>query len=512
MCGIAAIVADDAELRSVALGEMLTQLRHRGRTGTLYERCDLVELGCALGTDRLPIVSPGTNRQPRRSPSGRYTVVFNGEVFNHRELLARLTEERAAPEGDSPGDTAVLAIALDHWGVDATVDRLTWEGAFVCVDHEKKTLHAARDHLGIKPLYYAHAPGATRFASEIKALTGTEEDSRIEPVPPGSLLSMNLADRSRPIVRPWWSPSPRPYTGADDEVPGRVGELLRESVRLRVPEQPYAVALSGGLDSSLVLRLAVEVNPEVTAYVLHRPGSPDLPFARRLCTDLGVPLVEVEAPGPDRLRPLMPDIVRTVETWEWQVVNHAAPMTALFERISDDGFRVVLTGEGADELFHGYTDPEGDWNETVLTEERRRRLDSLHRTNCRRLDRMGMRYGLECRVPFLDRELTEFALSLPARLSLGRQGNKLPIRRVAATLLPPDMATRRKLSFARGAGYKYAPGDVASVFGPTQLFEKPAQPTPEWSGLARYPVEEIFLSSFLDQGFGRAAYLRTAST
>lgn len=514
MCGIAAVVCGSREGRLSALTAILAALAHRGRPGTLREISDAASLRCALGANRLPIVAPLTNTQPYVSRAGRSYLVFNGEVFNYRELWAELDTRGAAPNGDA-GDTAVLGAALDSWGLRETLRRLVWEGAFIRVDTDTGALVAARDHLGIKPLYLTVHSGLLAFSSEIKGLLALGDGAEITPVAPGSWVSVDLGRGplgGEPAQWRWWDVGD---LSGEHHDPGvvqeRTDELVRRAVELRVPDKPYAVALSGGLDSSLVLRLAMARNDRVTAYVLHRPGSPDLPYARRLCAQLDVSLTEVQAPEPSALRDQLTEIVGTVETWEWQVVNHAAPMGPLFSAVRQDGHDVVLTGEGADELFHGYTDPWSAVDGRTLHGERLRRLTSLHRTNCRRLDRMGMRYGVECRVPFLDRALTEHALTLPASVTVAGGRNKAPLRTMGERVLPAWLARRKKLSFARGAGYSYAAGEVPSVFGPTRHFPSPDAPPRDWAGLARYPMEEIFLDTFLAQGFGRAMYLRCRS-
>ncbi len=506
MCGITGVMGDSDVSHGSSLLAMLHVLEHRGRPGTLYEIAGFGALACALGTNRLPIVSPSENRQPARSPSGRYAVVMNGEIFNYRSLASQL------PIPSTAGDVAVLAAALEEWGVSRTLASLAWEGAFVAVDQSERRLLAARDHLGIKPLYFCRHGGKTWFASEIKALRGHGGDAIVSPIEPGCVAEFRL---DSPTIRHerWWA---APMRGDGErpavDVADRVHELLRAAVRDRVPEEPYAVLLSGGVDSSLILRMAIEQNARATAYVLCTPESPDLPYARALCAELGTPLVEVPAASSEELACELPGVVERVESWEWQVVNHAAPMDKLFATVRADGHKVVLTGEGADELFFGYEDPARASDNERHEAEQLVRVADLHRTNCRRLDRMGMSHSLECRVPFLERALTELALSLPSKASLSAGVNKRPLRDVAERILPPRFARRKKLSFARGAGYRYGGSDsAASVFGPTSGGDD-AVPLPQaWEELPRYPSERLFLGRFLQSGYGRADYLRRRS-
>jgi len=169
--------------------------------------------------------------------------------------------------------------------------------------------------------------------------------------------------------------------------------------------------------------------------VLHRPGSSDLPYARRLCAELGARLTEVPGLDAGALRGQLPSVISMVETWEWQVVNHAAPMLPLTTKVHEHGYRVVLSGEGADEIFLGYNrDGTGD----SLKHEQMHRVAALHKTNCRRLDRMGMRDQLEFRVPFLDRAVTEWALALPEEYLVRDGVAKWILREAVRDILPAD--------------------------------------------------------------------------
>ncbi|MFD5446008.1 asparagine synthetase B family protein [Streptomyces tendae] len=500
------------------LASALQAIAHRGEPKGFARVKHWPSAAVALGSNRLPIVGTSSGGQPMSSPVGRYHIVFNGEVFNFRDVLARLGDDGGPLPKAPDSDTAVLAAAIERWGPADAVRELAWEGAFLCVDDLTGELWAGRDHLGIKPLYWARTDHGYLWASEIKALV-SHAVSPIEPLPPGTLARMPLRDTRPPEVSTWWRAADHCAVDVDAPVTAdrakklsdRLLQLMTEAVQERVPEEPYAVTLSGGVDSSLILRLAHSAQSQVTAYLLHTDGSPDAPYARSLCERLGIPLVTVQATPPEVLCDSLPDVVHAVESWEWQVVNHAAPMLALHRAIKANGHRVVLTGEGADELFLGYTDPTGPaQNPAELADERLRRVLDLHRTNCRRLDRMSMRETLECRVPFLDRRVAEFALGLPPSLAVRDGINKWVLRQAASRVLPREVAFRKKISFARGVGYDYGAGARASVFGP--LPEDVHETIPaEWRAAARYPAERVFLRHFLANGYGNATYLRRGS-
>lgn len=510
MCGIAAIVGEASPKTRLDLQSMLKNLEHRGRPGSLYEVEQFDDCNCIFGTNRLPIVDVTEGAQPKHSITDKFTVIMNGEIFNYVEIRRSLIEQGFLSTDDkSLGDTAILANALEAWGVDRTLSTLNWEGAFIALDASNRQVVAARDHLGIKPLYVCHDQGRLFLASEIKALLDVTT-SEIRPIMPGTVERFSVDETVKRIVHRWWSPTPRKDARARiEDFDERLISALRKSVAARVPDGPYAVLLSGGLDSSLILRFAIETNPDTTAYVLCTPNSPDLPFARGLCEELGVRLIEVQGIERSQLNRNISDLINCVESWEWHVLNHSAPMDVLFETIRAADHKVVLTGEGADELFCGYNQWDVDAN--ALECERLKRIEDLHRTNCRRLDRMGMRHGLECRVPFLDKELVELALEISPSMCVSRETNKIPLRRIAAGLINPNIITRKKLSLAKGAGYAHNFEENSDNFtqNPSSYNDEIAFERNKL--LPRFDVERFYLRKFIESGLYRAPYLLSRS-
>ncbi|AJR05491.1 asparagine synthase [Photobacterium gaetbulicola] len=506
MCGISAVFDYSAqdESRNTMLHELLSKIEHRGRADTLYEWKSFKELGFSLGTHRLPIVEQSENRQPACGPKGSITLVMNAQIFNYLELKNELCNEGVGIECLPGGDAYILATAIEYWGIDSALKRLNWEGCFVAFDETTNSIYAARDHLGIKPLYYSNIEGKLTFSSEIKSLSHIDQLKQIDVVKPGTYLSWDLSHLGAPKEGVWWQ-LPTSTKGAYSI--DSIEKILKEAVRIRVPDEPYAVLLSGGIDSSLVLKMALEVSENVTAYTLHDEESPDLPFARRLCSQLGVKLVEVKADDSSKLCGNLLDTITKVESWEWQVLNHAAPMDALFSAIRNDNYKVVLTGEGADELFCGYSSNLSSLDVDELQNERITRVKDLHKTNCRRVDRMAMSHSLECRVPFLDINVTNAALTLPVDSCIDLSTNKIPLREIASRILPEGFAKRPKLSFAKGVGYQYgATKKAKSVFGDISNLEITELPS-NWAKLARYPIEECCISMFIELGYDKANYL-----
>ncbi len=510
MCGIAGIIDPDSQARTTILDQVLSLISHRGEPECQKEIANFKELPLAMGTNRLAITSQRSQPQPIHSPSGKFSLVFNGEVFNYGiiadELCVRCTDD------SPPSDTSVLAYALDRWGVLETTERLDWEGAYICADHEDNSVFLCRDHLGIKPLYYSESGERVVFGSEIKSLAGCTNES-IAQVPPGSIVKFDTnsdGSFSASQTKAWWSIDTfreqwRKKPESEICVADHCFELLRNAVHSRVPKGKCALLLSGGVDSTLVATLAREVSSNLTAYVLHRPGSPDLPFARELCRKFDLSLVEVPAFTKEEISTRVTETVRILEAWEWHVVNHAVPMLPLVERIRSDGHKIVLSGEGADELFCGYENSVDETEVADILAMRITRLAGLHRTNCQRLDRMFMAATIESRVPFLDRKLVEFATGLGPEWLFRDGANKWIIRRFVERLVGPHFAWRKKLSLAKGVGYRY---DRSGVFSePTS-----AKIIPEiWSRANRFPIENQFIFEFLAAGYGGAEFLASRS-
>ncbi|WP_426624818.1 asparagine synthetase B family protein [Leifsonia sp. McL0607] len=451
--------------------------------------------GVALGTNRLPIVGERVGAQPKVSRNGRFVLAQNGEVYNYK-ALAQAVAGTNSGEPAQLSDTQVLADAIESFGVVEALRRADWEGAFVAIDTTRRELIIARDHIGVKPLYVA-APSEDRIAvaSELKALVDARQ-GEVEEIAPGSVVTWSLGDLREKKVGRWPVPIVQRDGSPSASYVDEIDVKFRDAVASRVPDEPYAVLFSGGLDSSLVLEYARSINPAVTAYILFREGSPDLDVARRYCAESGVRLVEVEAPSPEAATALIPYVIRVVESWEWHVINHSVPMVPVFEQMARDGMRIVLTGEGADELFCGYREPAG----TDPQQRRQDRVDNLHRTNCQRLDRISMSETIECRVPFLSQSVARAALEVPASAQRDDTTTKRFLRAVARRRLPSYIVDRPKLSLARGVGYEYG---TAGIFARDAGSGDRDYTSEAARFQVRYPIEESMVGEFLKLGYGR---------
>jgi asparagine synthase (glutamine-hydrolysing) len=449
MCGIALVAGgcpNEATLRV-----MLEGLRPRGEVGAVRAGTGLI-----AGVQRLRIVDPERAAQPWTSADGRWLLCYNGEIFNYRALRGEL--EQLGCQFGTDSDTEVLAEAFSQWG-ETAVRRLRGEYAFAIGDLADGSVYLARDPVGVKPLYWSMADGCLHVASEVKALVGvgaliTEVPAGChgwatpgsEPrlVPHNGLLATGLREPGRPGTRS--------LIKDPGEAMALVRAALLDSVRVRVDTGlTVGVILSGGLDSSLLLMHVRALHPDCVAFTVGAPGSPDLAYARRLTAELGVPHEVIElSPRAIRLAEIR-EAIRVCELTEYGDIINAVVSVPLFRRIGELGVKVVLTGDGSDELFGGY--PMYD----QISEVQRRRLflhkiANLGRTELQRVDRVSMGHGVEARVPYLDPALIELALRLPMNLKVRDGVEKWILRQAFADVLPGYIATRPKNPMSHSSG------------------------------------------------------------
>jgi len=441
VCGIALILGPAAADAEDLFAGMLAALAPRGEVRETRRGAGLL-----AGTQRLRIVDRAAAVQPWTSADGRWVLCFNGELFNYRELAAQLAALGAPPGGG--GDTAVLAAAFDQWGEQA-VGRFRGEFAFAIADTVSQRLYLARDPLGVKPLYWASSGGALHVASEIKALVPLGQP--VHEVPPGHHGWASAAAGPDLTAYTSLAAGPEPVTD-----PAQAGKLVRaafeDSVRVRVDtDLTVGVILSGGLDSSLTLLHVAQMHPDCVAFTIGAPGSDDLRYARRLCAELGVPHEVVEL-APRRIgRAQIREAIEMSELTEYGDIINAVVSVPLFRRVSDAGVKVVLTGDGSDELFGGYA----MYHRAGPDQARRlflHKIRNLARTELQRVDRTSMGHGVEARVPFLDPALVELALALPMDLKVRDGQEKWILREAFADLLPGYIRDRPKNPMSHSSG------------------------------------------------------------
>jgi asparagine synthase (glutamine-hydrolysing) len=441
MCGI---VAEHGGSDPAALERMLERLTHRGPddSGTLA-------VGDAwLGHRRLSIVDLESGAQPLVSGRGGLCLVGNGEIYNHEEIRSMFPAERFRTSSDNEVALHLLALAGPR-----SLAALNGMFAFVAAAEDGRFV-AARDPVGIKPLYWSrppHAHGVVRFASEMHVF---DEDWQpfVEPFPPGHAWTPEdgLVRFASAVPEPGEAPEPGMQVAGTREV-------LVEAVRRQLMgDVPVGVFLSGGLDSSLIAAIAAQIQRErgeqLQTFAVGTPGSPDLVAARRVAEHVGSLHRETTYTAQDALDAL-PDVVRSIESFDPGLVRSAVPNYFL-ARETAKHVKVVLTGEGADELFAGY-DYLCDFRDpAALHRELVRTVESLHNLNLQRCDRVTMAHGLEARVPFLDRAVIAWALRLPPEAKLSGPGvpEKKLLREAFDGWLPEDLLWRKKAEFGDGSG------------------------------------------------------------
>lgn len=438
MCGIA-VVHDPAGPDPALGARMLARIRHRGPDGDGNRLVGTTWLGHV----RLSIVDLDEGAQPLSSGDGHWAVV-NGEIYNHREL--RDTHLRD-PATDSDSEAALSAVLSDD---EEALAQLRGMYAFA-VAGEDGDLVVARDPLGVKPLYWAQVGDATVLASELHAFD-PDHRAAVREFPPGHRWSP-----SRGLRRFRSLPDGDGAVLTDrDEAMRLLCDRLVGAVRHRMmADVPIGVFLSGGLDSSLVAAIMarhhVHTHGPVHSFAAGTEGSSDLVAARRVAEHLGLEHHE-RVYDADEVVAVLPDVVRSIESYEPSLVRSAVPNFLLAETAART-VKVVLTGEGADELFAGY-DHYRELAQVDLRAELLRGVAGLHNLNLQRCDRVTMAHGLEARVPFLDRDLVDLAARLPVDWLLpGEHGQEKTILREAFTgWLPHDLLWRPKEQFGDGSG------------------------------------------------------------
>ena len=453
MCGIAVAIGWGDQAPAV-VERLAAGLMHRG---DITDPVISPLPGSAMCTRRLRIVDARHGVQPQTSFDGALVVAFNGEIYNHAELREELS--RLGARFSTASDTEVLANALRIWGAEA-LPRLIGMYAFVALELGSGEFLAARDPFGVKPLYLMRSEDrGYLFCSEIKPLLDAVDEGEVLLLPPGHLLTHRaLVDFGSP-ERICARESPRRSAS-----PETLDSLLAAAVERRIPpDLPFATFFSGGIDSTLIAHYARRFSPQAPGYFLGDARSPDFAFAASYAdaTAYDLRLVPIDH---ERLltSELITAVVGATESFEPEIVRTALCSYLLAECMHQDGFRVALCGEGADELFAGYLPLElafGD-DAALGQDVRLQCLSSMHRTNLQRIDRCTMRFALETREPFLDPSVVEHALALdPAALLDRRDGRpvgKAPLRQIYdlyPDALPRGIRDRTKLPFNEGSGF-----------------------------------------------------------
>jgi asparagine synthase (glutamine-hydrolysing) len=455
MCGIA--VAIDWPDADATVARLIQGLLHRG---DISDPVAMPRKDTAMGTRRLRIVDADNAVQPQRSCNGRLAVSFNGEIYNHAELRRELIA--LGLKFKTQSDTEVLANALQAWGVSA-LQRFVGMYAFVAVDAVDGTFLAARDPFGVKPLYVIQSKTGFLFCSEMRPLLDTVAGGDVMLLPPGYLLSRGICTRFKP---PYAPPAEKP---ASHDVQ-LLDRLMRDAVGRRMPPGlPVATLFSGGIDSTLVAHYTRQLRPDAPGYFVGGTDAPDYRYAADYAEHNGFDLRLVPfAPESEDVFARIDEAVAVSESFEPNLIRGAVCSLAAAEQMHDDGFRVALCGEGADELFCGYPPLELAFHQG-LAEARPIRdecLQLMHRVSLQRVDRCSMRHQVETREPFLDPTIVQYALNLDTA-GLVREVDGLPRGKAALRdlydlypqALPASIRDRSKVPFGEGAGLDVSPQD-----------------------------------------------------
>lgn len=454
--GILDIKSDASALRKSAL-EMSKKLRHRGPDWSgIYSSERAI-----LAHERLAIVGLNSGAQPLYSPDGKVVLAVNGEIYNHKEIRARYNGRY---EFQTDSDCEVILALYQDMGADL-LEELNGIFAFALYDEEKDQYLIGRDHIGIIPLYQGYDEHGNYYvASEMKALVPVCKT--ISEFPPGSYYGSNDAEPVRYYLRDW-----NEYAAVENNISSK--EELTAALEAAVKRQlmtdvPYGVLLSGGLDSSITSAIAkrfaamrVEDDdksaawwPQLHSFAIGLEGAPDLKAAREVAEKIGTIHHEMTytiQEGLDAIR----DVIYHIETYDVTTIRASTPMYLMGRKIKAMGIKMVLSGEGADEIFGGYLYFHKAPNAKEFHEETVRKLLALNMFDCARANKSLAAWGVEGRVPFLDKEFIDVAMRLNPKDKMCGNGKmeKHILRECFEHYLPDSIAWRQKEQFSDGVGY-----------------------------------------------------------
>lgn len=477
--GILDIKSDAVALRKTAL-EMSKRLRHRGPDWSGIYSTDKA----ILVHERLSIVDPGNGAQPLYNPERTHVLAVNGEIYNHKELEKALTVDFQFQTGS---DCEVILAKYKEKGA-AFLDEINGIFAFILYDAVEDAYLIGRDHMGIIPLYMGYDErGNFYVASEMKALTPVCKS--VQEFPPGHYLWSKDGELTRYYQRDWMD-----YDNVKDNVTDKLAlrDALEDAVKRQLMcDVPYGVLLSGGLDSSIISAVTKQYAarrveddgkseawwPQLHSFAVGLKGSPDLAAAQKVADHLGTIHHEITftvQEGLDALR----DVIYHLETYDVTTIRASTPMYLMARFIKAMGIKMVLSGEGSDELFGGYLYFHKAPDAKEFHEETVRKLSQLHMYDCLRANKSMAAWGVEGRVPFLDKEFMDVAMRVNPKDKMCGNGKieKHLLREAFEHYLPKEVAWRQKEQFSDGVGYSWIDSLKAHVEKEVsdQLFEAAA--------------------------------------
>ncbi|WP_426357328.1 asparagine synthase B [Pseudocolwellia sp. HL-MZ19] len=482
--GILDIKNGAEELRPKAI-ELSRLLRHRGPDWSgVYSNDNAI-----LVHERLSIVDTENGAQPLYNQDKTNVLAVNGEIYNHKELAKNLNVDYTFKTGS---DCEVILPLYEEFGVEF-VDKLQGMFAFCLYNETDNSYLIARDHMGIIPLYTGYdADGNFYVASEMKALMPICKT--VSEFPPGHILDSRVGEVQKYYNRNWHK-----YDAIKDNTTSttKIREALEESVKSHLmTDVPYGVLLSGGLDSSLISAITqkfaarrIEENdlseawwPKVHSFACGLEGSPDLIAAQTVADSIGTihhSVIFTEQEGIDALK----EVIYHLETYDVTTIRASTPMYLMARKIKAMGIKMVLSGEGADEIFGGYLYFHKAPNAKEFHEELNRKLDRLHKFDCLRANKSMSAWGIEARVPFLDKNFMDVAMRINPEDKLCGNGKmeKAILRESFEGYLPKEILWRQKEQFSDGVGYSWI--DSLKEFIETQVTDHELE-----SAEYRFPV------------------------
>ena len=461
MCGIVAAFGEKIGTQSMRqqVLSMSKKIRHRGPDWSgIY-----VSDNAIMAHERLSIVDPQSGGQPLKTKDEDVILTVNGEIYNHQDIRKELADEYEFQTGS---DCEVVLALYKKYGSDF-LERLSGIFAFALYDKTNDYFLVARDPIGVIPLYLGYDDnGNTFFASELKALEGYCKE--IEPFLPGHSYDSTTREMKQWYTRDWQS-----YDAVKDNVSDI--DVLRNALEDAVKRQlmsdvPYGVLLSGGLDSSVISAIANKFSrrrietqsqqeawwPRLHSFAVGLKGAPDLAAARKVADFIGTVHHEINytvQEGLDAIR----DVIYYIETYDVTTVRASTPMYLLARVIKSMGIKMVLSGEGADEIFGGYLYFHKAPNAKEFHEETVRKISKLHLYDCLRANKSLSAWGVEGRVPFLDKEFLDVAMRLNPEDKMSKDGKmeKWILRKAFEDYIPKEIAWRQKEQFSDGVGYSW---------------------------------------------------------
>jgi len=461
MCGIVCAfdLKEKADDLRPQLLEMSKKVRHRGPDWSgIYSNDKAI-----LTHERLAIVDPASGKQPLYSEDGKLILAANGEIYNHRELRKQFEGKY---NFQTQSDCEVILALYKEKG-SGFLDEMNGIFGFAIYDSEKDEYFIARDHMGIIPLYIGWDQNGTFYvASELKALEGV--CTKIELFPPGHYLSSKDGEFVKWYIRDWTD-----YDAVKDNTTSidELRKALEDAVhRQLMSDVPYGVLLSGGLDSSVTSAIAkkyaqkrIESDdttdawwPQLHSFSVGLEGSPDLAASRKVADHIGTIHHEIKFTIQEGLDAIK-DVIYQLETYDITTIRASTPMYLMARVIKSMGIKMVLSGEGADELFGGYLYFHKAPNAKEFHEETVRKLSKLHMYDCLRANKSLAAWGIEGRVPFLDKEFIDVAMRINPqdKMITPERMEKWVIRKAFEDYIPESVAWRQKEQFSDGVGYSW---------------------------------------------------------